>query len=152
MPEGTKILSKESPIYHASENFQNNLFLLHPWKTNFHFPLVGIKDPPVAKTDTQETENLDKAISFDKKGASIYSLQLSRHMSTKWLLMSLMQLYLPSPGICPSQRFTVCLNCLKVLGDRVGHVIWRAIFMGKGTVQESIRNRNPLNNTSHLRW
>jgi hypothetical protein len=24
--------------------------------------------------------------------------------------------------------------------------------MGKGTVQESIRNRNPLNNTSHLRW
>jgi hypothetical protein len=24
--------------------------------------IVGIKDPPVLKTDTQETENLDKAI------------------------------------------------------------------------------------------
>jgi hypothetical protein len=25
---------------------------------------VGINNPPVPKTDTQETENLDKAISF----------------------------------------------------------------------------------------
>jgi hypothetical protein len=43
-----------------------------------------------------DIENLDKAISFDQKGASIYSLLLSRHTSTKWgLLISLMQLYLP---------------------------------------------------------
>jgi hypothetical protein len=38
----------------------------------------------VLKTDTQETENLDKAIYFDQKSASMYSLQLSRFMSTKW--------------------------------------------------------------------
>jgi hypothetical protein len=35
---------------------------------------VGIKDPPVLKTDTRETENLHKAISCDQKGASMYSL------------------------------------------------------------------------------
>jgi hypothetical protein len=26
------------------------------------FPTIGIDNPPVLKTDTQETENLDKAI------------------------------------------------------------------------------------------
>jgi hypothetical protein len=56
------------------------------------------------------------------------------------------------PGICPGQRFTIFLNWLKGLGDGLGHVIWWAIFMGNGTVQESGRNRNPLNNASHLRW
>jgi hypothetical protein len=34
--------------------------------------IVGIKDPLVLKTDTQETENLDKIISFDQKSASMY--------------------------------------------------------------------------------
>jgi hypothetical protein len=33
---------------------------------------VGIKDLLVLKTDTRETEYLDKAISFDQKGASMY--------------------------------------------------------------------------------
>jgi hypothetical protein len=46
--------------------------------------IVGIKDALVLKTDTQETENLDKAISFDQKGASMYLLQLNRHVNTKW--------------------------------------------------------------------
>jgi hypothetical protein len=50
--------------------------------------IVGIKDPLVLKTETQETENLDKAISFDQNWASIYSLQLSRHLSTKWLTVA----------------------------------------------------------------
>jgi hypothetical protein len=49
---------------------------------------VGIKVPPVPKTDTQKIETFDKAISFDQKGASMYSLQLSRHMSTKWLTVA----------------------------------------------------------------
>jgi hypothetical protein len=40
---------------------------------------VGIKDPPMLKIDTRETVNPDKAISFDQKGASIHSLQLSGH-------------------------------------------------------------------------
>jgi hypothetical protein len=45
---------------------------------------VGIKDPLVPKLDTQETENLDKAISSDPKCASMYLFQQNRHMSTKW--------------------------------------------------------------------
>jgi hypothetical protein len=45
--------------------------------------IVEIKDPLVLKTDTGETENLDKAVSFNQNGASMYLLQLSRHTSTK---------------------------------------------------------------------
>jgi hypothetical protein len=40
--------------------------------------LVGIDNPPVPKTDTQMTENLDKAISLDQEGASMCSLLLSK--------------------------------------------------------------------------
>jgi hypothetical protein len=36
----------------------------------------------------RDRENLDKAISFDQRGASMYSLQLNRHMSTKWLTVA----------------------------------------------------------------
>jgi hypothetical protein len=31
---------------------------------------VGTDNPPVLKTDTQETESLDKAISLDQEGTS----------------------------------------------------------------------------------
>jgi hypothetical protein len=54
----------------------------------YHHPSVGISNPPVPKTDTQETENLDKAISFDQECASMCSLQLSKHTSTKWLTVA----------------------------------------------------------------
>jgi hypothetical protein len=61
--------------------------------------IVGINNPPVPKTDTQETEDLDKTISLDQEGASMCSLPLSKHRSTKWMtvlfLISLMQLCLP---------------------------------------------------------
>jgi hypothetical protein len=36
--------------------------------------IVGIKGTSVPKTNIQETENLDKAISFEQKGANMYSL------------------------------------------------------------------------------
>jgi hypothetical protein len=36
----------------------------------------------------RDRENLDKAISFDQKGASMYSLQLSRYLSTKRLTVA----------------------------------------------------------------
>jgi hypothetical protein len=42
----------------------------------------------VPKTDTQETENLDKAVSPDQEGASMCSLLLSKHASTKWLTVA----------------------------------------------------------------
>jgi hypothetical protein len=50
--------------------------------------IVGIKDPLVLKTDTQETENLDKAISLDQEGASMCILLLSKHTSTNWLTVA----------------------------------------------------------------
>jgi hypothetical protein len=38
------------------------------------------------------------------------------------------------------------------LGYELGHMVWWAIFMSNGAVQEcGRRNRNPLNNASHLR-
>jgi hypothetical protein len=49
---------------------------------------VGIDNPLVTKTDTQKTENLDKAISLDQEGASMCSLQLSKHASTQWLTVA----------------------------------------------------------------
>jgi hypothetical protein len=51
--------------------------------------IVYIKDPPVPKTDTQETENLDNAISLDQDGASMCSFPLSKYGSTKWLTVAL---------------------------------------------------------------
>jgi hypothetical protein len=56
-------------------------------------PPVGINNPPVPKTDTQEIENLDKTISLGQEGASLCSLLLSKHASTKWLTVA--PLYIP---------------------------------------------------------
>jgi hypothetical protein len=46
---------------------------------------VGIDNPspPMPKTDTQETEYLDKANSLDQEGASMCSLLLSKQAGTK---------------------------------------------------------------------
>jgi hypothetical protein len=41
------------------------------------YVIVGIDNSPVPKTDTQETESLDKATSLDQEGASMCSLLLS---------------------------------------------------------------------------
>jgi hypothetical protein len=51
-------------------------------------PCVGIDNPLVPKRDTQETENLDKAISLDQEGASTCSLLLTKHAGTKWLTVA----------------------------------------------------------------
>jgi hypothetical protein len=50
--------------------------------------IVRIDNPLVLKTDAQETESLDKAISLDQEGASMCSLLLSTHTSTKWLTVA----------------------------------------------------------------
>jgi hypothetical protein len=42
----------------------------------------------VLNKDTQETENLDKAISLDQEGASTCSLLLTKHAGTKWLTVA----------------------------------------------------------------
>jgi hypothetical protein len=48
-------------------------------------PSVGIKDPPVPKTDTQETENPDKAIFSLSSGCKHALSPAKEHASTKWL-------------------------------------------------------------------
>jgi hypothetical protein len=49
---------------------------------------VGINNPLVLKTDTRETENLEKAISVGQEGTNMCSLPLSKHISTKWLTVA----------------------------------------------------------------
>jgi hypothetical protein len=70
---------------------------LDPWGRTVQvtcptFHVVGIKTLWCQK-QAQETENLDKAISFDQEGASMCSLPLSKHLSTKWLTVA--------PSLCP---------------------------------------------------
>jgi hypothetical protein len=96
----------------------------------------------VLKTDTPETENPDKAISFDQKGESMYSLQLSGHMSTKWLTVA--PPYIPD-AVVPAPH----LAFVQVKGSQspsVGYKAWgwvRAYSLASnGIIQESrIRNR-----------
>jgi hypothetical protein len=47
----------------------------------------GINNSPVPETDTQETENLDKAI-YSDQSVQTCSLHLSKHASTKWPTMA----------------------------------------------------------------
>jgi hypothetical protein len=87
----------------------------------------------VPKTDTQGTENLDKAISFDQKGASTYLLPLSRYVSTKWPTVA--SPYIPDTvvsRICPCQRFTISL-----VTKRLGGWVRAYSLAGNGVVQES---------------
>jgi hypothetical protein len=81
----------------------------------------------VPKTDTRETENLDKAVSFDQKDASTNSLQLSRHVSTKWLTVAspyIPDVVVPAPHLGLSRsKVTICLDWLRGLGDGLGHAM-----------------------------
>jgi hypothetical protein len=73
-------LKFNSLFFHSSlysSRTQCELYLQHIFQS------VGINKPLVPKTDTQGTENLDKAISLDQDGVSMCSLQLSKHASTK---------------------------------------------------------------------
>lgn len=66
-------------------SIENQLKLLTKYQKQTFQALrdVGINNLPVPKTDTQETENLDKEISLDQEGASLCSLPLSKHTGTK---------------------------------------------------------------------
>jgi hypothetical protein len=53
----------------------------------FH-PPVGIDNPPVPKTDTQKTENLDKAIFPLSREYKHVLTPTKQHTSTKWLTVA----------------------------------------------------------------
>jgi hypothetical protein len=105
----------------------------------------------------RERENLDKAISFHQKGASTYSLWADMWAQNVWQWLLLTSPWCsctyPLCEISQGQRFTNSLNWLIGLGYGLGHMVWQAIFRDNGSVQESgKRNRNSLNNASHLWW
>jgi hypothetical protein len=85
------------------------------------------------KQTIRDRENLDRAISFDQKSASTYSLKLSRHMSTKWLTVAsphIPDAVIPAPhlGFVQVRGSQSVSDWLKGLGNGLGHIIWWAIF------------------------
>jgi hypothetical protein len=91
-------------------------------------------------------ENLDKAISFDQKGESMYSLQLSGQVSTQWLTVA--SPYIPDT-VVPALTWDLSrskVHNLPQLAKRLGGWIRAYSLASNGAIQESRRrNRNPLN-------
>jgi hypothetical protein len=70
----------------------------------------------------------------------MYLLQLSKHASTKWLIVALPYIpdtIVPSHGICPGQRLTIFLDWLKGLGDGLGHAVWQAMELYRNSEEEA---------------
>jgi hypothetical protein len=103
---------------------------------NLGFTGVGINNPPVPKTDTQETENLDKSIPLYQEGARMCSLPLSKHASTKWLTVAAP--YIPDTVVpAPHLGFVqVKVHKLSRLAKRLGGWIRACSLVGNGVVQE----------------
>jgi hypothetical protein len=51
--------------------------------------VLELKTRQCQKQTHKRQKNLDRAISFDQKDASMYLLLLSRHANTKWLTVAL---------------------------------------------------------------
>jgi hypothetical protein len=117
------------------------------WSQHFALASVGIKDPPVPKTDTQETENLDKAISLDQEGASMCSLPLSNTQAQngqQWLLLiSLMQSCLPLTWDLSRSK----VHSLPPLAKRLGGWVRACSLAG---IRK--KKQGPFKHASHLRW
>jgi hypothetical protein len=94
--------------------------------------IVKINYPPVPKTDTQVTENLEKAIFFwwrECKHGLTPAKQTSKHTMADngsslhpWCSCTCI-----SPRICPGQRFTIFPDWLKGLGEGLRHAVWWAM-------------------------
>jgi hypothetical protein len=107
--------------------------------------LVGIDNPPVPKTDTQDTENLDNAISLDQESASMCSLPLSKHASTKWLTVA--PPYIPNTVI---PALTRDLSRSKVhnlprLAKRLGGWVRACHWQAMGSCRNPEEEDDPLN-------
>jgi hypothetical protein len=91
----------------------------------------------VPKTDIQETENFDKAISLDQEGTSMCSLQLSKHTSTKWLTVAPPSI--PDTVVSATHlgRYTISLDWLKGLGDGLGNIVWQPVELYRNPEEEA---------------
>jgi hypothetical protein len=101
-----------SPLYYF-RILKALTFTFRPWPV-LNFVLYGIRinNPPVPKTDTQETENFNKATCKHKMTDSGSSLYLWHSHNC------------PSPGIYPGHKFTMSLDWQKGLEDGLGHAVW----------------------------
>jgi hypothetical protein len=92
--------------------------------------VVGIKDPLVLKTDTQETKSWQGSFSWSRacKHVPTPAKQACKHKmaDSGSSLHPWHSCTCPSPGICPGQRLAIFLYWLKGLGDGLGHIIWWA--------------------------
>jgi hypothetical protein len=102
---------------------------------------VGIDNPPVPKTDTQETENLNKAIFLDQEDANVCSLPLSNTQAQngwQWLLLiSLTQLYLPLTWDLSRSEVHSLSRLAETLGDGLGCAVWRAMELYRNPEEEA---------------
>jgi hypothetical protein len=106
--------------------------------------IIGINNPPVLRTDTQETENLDKAIFSWSRGCKRVLTPAKQHAITKWLTVAppyiSMQSYLPL--IWDLSRSKV--HNLSRLAKRLGGWVKACSLVDSGVVQESGRRRRTL--------
>jgi hypothetical protein len=100
--------------------------------------IVGVDGPLVLKIDTQETENLDKAISLDQYGASMCSLLLSKHARTKWVAVAL-------PYILTWDLSRSKVHSLSQLAKRLGGWVMAYSLAGSGVQESGRRSKDPLN-------
>jgi hypothetical protein len=125
-------------------SIENQLKLLTKYQKQTFQALrdVGINNLPVPKTDTQETENLDKEISLDQEGASLCSFPLSKHASTKWLTEA--PPYIPD-AVVLAPHLGFVLNLSRV-AKRLGGWVRAYSLVGNGVIQESRRRSKDLLN------
>jgi hypothetical protein len=111
--------------------------------------IVGSNKPPticVPKTDTQETENLDKAIFSWSRGCKHVLTPTKQHTSTKWLTVA--SPYIPDTVVpAPHLGFVQVRGSRSPrLAKRLGGWVRACSLVGNGVVQESGRSsKDPLN-------
>jgi hypothetical protein len=100
----------------------------------------------VPKTDTKRQKILTTQFSLDQEGASMCSLQLSKHADTKWLTVA--PSYIPD-AIVPAPHLgfvQIKGHSLSRLAKRLGGWVRACSLAGNGIVQESgRRSKDPLN-------
>jgi hypothetical protein len=73
--------------------------------------MLELKTSGAENRHTRDRENLDKSISLDQEGASMCSLQLRKHESTKWLTVG-------PPYICDAVVPAPHLGFVQVKGSQ----------------------------------
>jgi hypothetical protein len=110
--------------------------------------ILGINNPLVPKTNTQETENLDKSIFSCSRGCKPVLTPAKQHTSTRWLTVAppyIPDTVVPAPHLGFVQvKVHNLLRLVKRLRGWVRVYSWWAM--------ELYRKQGPFKHASHLRW